>query len=77
MLFRSGGTTIAGTDGEYDTIIYFKPYFTDVEVNVSYYEIQRVTYSLLVNAANILSGVEGNYALKKSTSTMKFARYTG
>ena len=73
----TSGTTIAGTDGEYDTIIYFKPYFTDVEVNVSYYEIQRVAYFLLVNTANILSGIEGNYALKRSTSTMKLARYTG
>ena len=73
----TGGTTIAGTDGEYDTMIYFKPYFSDVEVNVSYYEIQRVVYYLLVNTANILSGVEGNYALKRSATTMKLARYTG
>ena len=73
----TGGTTIAGTDGEYDTVIYFKPYFTDIEVIVSYYETARVEYSLYVNSANILSGVEGNYALKKSTITMKLARYTG
>ena len=73
----TGGTTIAGTDGEYDTMIYFKPYFSDVEVIASYYEIQRVVYYLLVNTANILSGVEGNYALKRSTTTMKLARYTG
>ena len=73
----TGGTTIAGTDGEYDTMIYFKPYFTDIEVVVSYYETSRVEYSLYVNSANILSGVEGNYALKKSTITMKLARYTG
>lgn len=73
----TGGTTIAGTDGEYDTMICFKPYFTDVEVVVSYYEIQRVTVFLFVNAANILSGVEGNYALKRSITTMKLARYTG
>lgn len=71
------GTTIAGTDGEYDTMIYFKPYFTDVLGNDGYYETTRVAYSLYVNSANILSGIEGNYALKKSTSTMKFARYTG
>ena len=73
----TGGITIAGTDGEYDTEIYFKPYFTDIEVVVSYYETSRVEYSLYVNSANILSGVEGNYALKKSISTIKFARYTG
>lgn len=73
----TGGITIAGTDGEYDTEIYFKPYFTDIEVVVSYYETSRVEYSLYVNSANILSGVEGNYALKKSTYTMKLARYTG
>ena len=73
----TGGTTIAGTDGEYDTMIYFKPYFTDVVGNNGYYEIKYVTVFLFVNAANILSGVEGNYALKRSTSTMKFARYTG
>ena len=73
----TGGTTIAGTDGEYDTMIYFKPYFSDVDVIVSYYEIQRVEYFLLVNTANILSGVEGNYALKRSITTMKLARYTG
>ena len=73
----TGGTTIAGTDGEYDTMICFKPYFTDVLGNDSYYETARVEYSLYVNSANILSGIEGNYALKKSTSTMKFARYTG
>ena len=73
----TGGTTIAGTDGEYDTMIYFKPYFTDIEVVVSYYETSRVEYSLYVNSANILSGVEGNYALKRSTTTMKLARYTG
>ena len=73
----TGGITIAGTDGEYDTVIYFKPYFTDIEVIVSYYETARVEYSLYVNSANILSGVEGNYALKKSTITMKLARYTG
>ena len=73
----TGGTTIAGTDGEYDTVIYFKPYFTDIEVVVSYYETARVEYSLYVNSANILSGVEGNYALKRSTITMKLARYTG
>lgn len=73
----TSGTTIAGTDGEYDTMIYFKPYFTDVVGNDSYYEIKHVTVFLFVNAANILSGVEGNYALKRSTSTMKFARYTG
>ena len=73
----TGGTTIAGTDGEYDTVIYFKPYFTDIEVIVSYYETARVEYSLYVNSANILSGVGGNYALKKSTTTIKFARYTG
>ena len=73
----TGGTTIAGTDGEYDTMIYFKPYFTDVVGNDGYYEIKYVTVFLFVNAANILSGVEGNYALKRSTSTMKFARYTG
>lgn len=71
------GTTIAGTDGEYDTVIYFKPYFTDILLVTSYYEITRVEYFLYVNSANILSGVEGNYALKRSTSTMKFARYTG
>ena len=71
------GTTIAGVDGEYDTIIYFKPYFTDVLGNDGYYETTRVACSLYVNSANILSGVEGNYALKKSTSTIKFARYTG
>ena len=58
-------------------MIYFKPYFTDVLGNDGYYEIKHVTVFLFVNAANILSGVEGNYALKKSTSTMKFARYTG
>ena len=73
----AGGTTIAGTDGEYDTVIYFKPYFTDVLGNDGYYETTRVACSLYVNSANILSGVEGNYALKKSTSTIKFARYTG
>lgn len=73
----TGGTTIAGTDGEYDTVIYFKPYFTDIEVIVSYYETTRVEYSLYVNSANILSGVKGNYALKRSTTTMKLARYTG
>ena len=73
----TAGTTIAGTDGEYDTMIYFKPYFSDVDVIVSYYEIQRVEYFLLVNTANILSGVEGNYALKRSITTMKLARYTG
>ena len=73
----TGGTTIAGTDGEYDTMIYFKPYFTDVLGNDGYYEIKYVTVFLYVNSANILSGVEGKYALKKSTSTMKFARYTG
>ena len=73
----TGGTTIAGTDGEYDTMIYFKPYFSDVNVIVSYYEIQRVEYFLLVNTANILSGVEGNYALKRSITPMKLARYTG
>ena len=76
----ASGTTIAGTDGEYDTMIYFKPYFTDVigaVENDSYYEMQQVTVFLFVNAANILSGVEGNYALKKSTSTIKFVRYTG
>ena len=73
----ASGTTIAGTDGEYDTMIYFKPYFTDVLGNDGYYEIKYVTVFLFVNAANILSGVEGNYALKRSTSTMKFARYTG
>ena len=73
----TGGTTIAGTDGEYDTMIYFKPYFTDVLGNDGYYETTRVACSLYVNSANILSGVEGNYALKKSTSTIKFARYTG
>ena len=73
----TGGTTIAGTDGEYDTVIYFKPYFTDIEVIVSYYETTRVEYSLYVNSANILSGVEGNYALKRSITTMKLARYTG
>ena len=70
-----GGITIAGTDGEYDTVIYFKPYFTDIEVNVSYYETQRVEYSLYVNSANILSGVEGKYALKKYMSMIKFTRY--
>ena len=69
------GTTIAGTDGEYDTVIYFKPYFTDVLGNDGYYETTRVACSLYVNSANILSGVEGNYALKKSTSTIKFTRY--
>ena len=69
------GTTIAGTDGEYDTMIYFKPYFTDVLGNDGYYETTRVACSLYVNSANILSGVEGNYALKKSTSTIKFTRY--
>ena len=58
-------------------MIYFKPYFSDVDVIVSYYEIQRVEYFLLVNTANILSGVEGNYALKRSITTMKLARYTG
>lgn len=73
----TGGTTIAGTDGEYDTMIYFKPYFTDVLGNDGYYETTRVAYSLYVNSANILSGIEGNYALKRSTSTIKFARYTG
>ena len=73
----ASGTTIAGTDGEYDTMIYFKPYFTDVLGNDGYYEIKYVTVFLFVNAANILSGVEGNYALKRSTSTMKFARYIG
>ena len=73
----TAGTTIVGTDGEYDTMIYFKPYFTDVLGNDGYYETTRVAYSLYVNSANILSGVEGNYALKKSTSTIKFARYTG
>ena len=73
----TSGTTIAGTDGEYDTMIYFKPYFTDVLGNDGYYETTRVACSLYVNSANILSGVEGNYALKKSTSTIKFARYTG
>ena len=73
----TSGTTIVGTDGEYDTMIYFKPYFTDVLGNDGYYETTRVACSLYVNSANILSGVEGNYALKKSTSTMKFARYTG
>lgn len=71
------GTTIAGTDGEYDTVIYFKPYFTDILLVTSYYDVRRVEYSLYVNSANILSGVEGNYALKEFTSTMKFARYTG
>ena len=73
----TGGTTIAGTDGEYDTMIYFKPYFTDVLGNDGYYETTRVAYSLYVNSANILSGVEGNYALKKDSSTIKFTRYTG
>ena len=73
----ASGTTIVGTDGEYDTMIYFKPYFTDVLGNDGYYETQRVAFSLYVNAANILSGIEGNYALKKSTSTIKFTRYTG
>ena len=73
----TGGITIAGTEGEYDTEICFKPYFTDIEVVVSYYETTRVEYSLYVNSANILSGVEGNYALKRSTTTIKFARYTG
>ena len=73
----TSGTTIAGTDGEYDTMIYFKPYFTDVLGNDGYYETTRVACSLYVNSANILSGVEGNYALKKSTSTIKFVRYTG
>ena len=73
----ANGTTIVGTDGEYDTMIYFKPYFTDVLGNDGYYETTRVACSLYVNSANILSGVEGNYALKKSTSTIKFARYTG
>ena len=76
----TSGTTIAGTDGEYDTMIYFKPYFTDVlgvVGNDSYYETTRVAYSLYVNSANILSGVEGNYALKKDSSTIKFMRYTG
>ena len=72
-----GGITIAGTDGAYDTVIYFKPYFTDIEVNASYYETQRVEYSLYVNSANILSGVEGKYALKKYMSMIKFTRYTG
>ena len=71
----TAGTTIAGTDGEYDTMIYFKPYFTDVLGNDGYYETTRVACSLYVNSANILSGVEGNYALKKSTSTIKFTRY--
>ena len=74
---RISGTTIAGTDGDYDTMIYFKPYFTDVLGNDGYYETTRVACSLYVNSANILSGIEGNYALKKSTSTIKFARYTG
>ena len=73
----TSGTTIVGTDGEYDTEICFKPYFTDVLGNDGYYETTRVACSLYVNSANILSGVEGNYALKKSTSTIKFARYTG
>ena len=71
----TSGTTIAGTDGEYDTMIYFKPYFTDVLLNDSHYETTRVAYSLYVNSANILSGVEGNYALKKDSSTIKFTRY--
>lgn len=71
----TGGTTITGTDGEYDTMIYFKPYFTDVLGNDGYYETTRVAYSLYVNSANILSGVEGNYALKKDSSTIKFTRY--
>ena len=73
----TAGTTIVGTDGEYDTMICFKPYFTDVLGNDGYYETTRVACSLYVNSANILSGVEGNYALKKSTSTIKFVRYTG
>ena len=69
------GTTIAGVDGEYDTIIYFKPYFTDIASYTNHYETQHVAFSLYVNSANILSGVEGKYALKKDSSTIKFTRY--
>lgn len=71
------GSTLSGTDGDYDTMIKFKPYYTTPQVNSSYYEISRYEFSLFVNSANILSGVEGNYALVRSSTTMKLARYTG
>lgn len=69
------GITLDGTDGEYDTIIAFKPYYTKPALYTTYYEINRYEFNLFVNSANILSGVEGKYALRRAITTMKFARY--
>lgn len=71
------GLTISGTNGLYDTVITFKPYFAEPDLYANRYEIRRVEYFLFVNTANILSGIEGNYALRRYTTTMKFSRYTG
>ena len=79
-IFDSGtwlGLTIAGTNGLYDTVITFKPYFTKPDLFADHYEIRRIEYFLFVNTTNILSGIEGNYALRSYTTTMEFSRYTG
>ena len=71
------GLTISGTNGLYDTVITFKPYFGEPAIFTNHYEIDRTECFLFVNTANILSGIEGNYALRRYITTMKFSRYTG
>lgn len=73
--FSNTGTLIAGVDGTYDTLITFKPYTIISNTYASYAVLQQYQFSLLVNEANILNNIEGNYALIRTLKTFNAAKY--
>ena len=72
----SFGTLIAGTDGQYDTMLQTAERITATHLYTNYVELTYSQQFLFVNKANILSGNTGNYALKSRFSTVKLTRYT-
>ena len=64
-----------GTSGYYDTCITFEPVIS-FDMRSSYVSIASTTWRLYVNEEDIVSGVEGPYALESSTQSAKVATYS-
>ena len=68
-------TALIGTTGYYDTKIIFESYLSGLDIRPSYAEITINQFTLYVNEANILNGVEGTYALARTRQSVNLTRY--
>ena len=68
-------TALIGTTGYYDTKIIFESHLAGLDIRPSYAEITINQFTLYVNEANILNGVEGTYALARTRQSVKLTRY--